>query len=130
MPVLDASVIAEYLVYGQHADAARERIFDESHQVWAPELVDAEVGQVLRREERRGDLDGDTASDALWELDRLPVERVSHEVLLRYAWTLRDNVTFYDALYVALAVMLDEPLVTLDTRLAKSGVGAEIEVLA
>lgn len=129
MPVLDASVLAEYLVYGERADAAREWIFDDSRQVWAPELVDAEVGHVLRREERRGDLDGETASDALWELDRLPVERVSHEVLLRYAWTLRHNVTFYDALYVALAEMLDEPLVTFDARLARSGVDAEIEVL-
>jgi predicted nucleic acid-binding protein len=130
MPVVDASVLVEYLTSGANAEAARERIFDDRHAVWAPELVDAEVGHVLRREERRGDLDEEAAGEALWELDLLPVKRVSHEQLLRYAWLLRDNVTFYDALYVALAEMLDEPLVTLDARLARAGVDAKIEVLA
>jgi predicted nucleic acid-binding protein len=129
MPVLDASVLAEYLAFGPHADAARDRIFDDAEARWAPELVDAEVGHVLRREERRGALDEDAAGEALWQLDQLPVERVSHEQLLRYAWVLRHNVTFYDALYVALAEMLDEPLLTFDSRLARAGVDARIEVL-
>lgn len=129
MPVLDASVLAEYLTLGSHAEAAGDRIFDDSEARWAPELVDAEVGHVLRREERRGDLDEDDAGEALWQLDQLPVERVSHEMLLRSAWELRHNVTFYDALYVALAEMLDEPLVTFDARLARAGVGARVEVL-
>ena len=93
-------------------------------------MIDAEVGQALRRLAREGDLDPELAGKALWRLDDLPVRRVSHEHLIRYAWTLRDNVTFYDALYVALAEMLEEPLITFDGRLARSGVNAQIEVLA
>jgi predicted nucleic acid-binding protein len=130
MPVIDASVLVEYLSHGEHAAPARERLFDESQALWAPQLIDAEVGHALRREVRRGDLDEDRAGKAMWRLDRLPVNRVSHEVLIRYAWTLRDNVSFYDALYVALAEMLRQPLITFDARLARSGVDAEIEVLA
>ena len=130
MAVLDASVLVEYLAFGEHAESARERIFDDSAAIWAPELVDAEVGHVLRREVLRGDLDVEAAGEALWRLDELPVRRISHDVLCRYAWTLRDNVSFYDALYVALAEMLDEPLITFDSRLARSGVRATIEVLA
>jgi predicted nucleic acid-binding protein len=129
MPVIDASVLVEYLSLGEHAEPARERLFDENQVLWAPQLIDAEVGQVLRREVRRGDLDDDWAGRAIWRLDRLPVNRVSHAVLIRSAWTLRDNVSFYDALYVALAAMLNQPLITLDSRLARSGVDAEIEVL-
>lgn len=130
MPVLDASVLVEYLTFGEHAEAARERIFAPGSAAWAPELIDAEVGQALRRAVRLKGLDEDSAEQALWHLDELPVRRISHEFLLRYAWTLRNNVTFYDALYVALAAMLEEPLITFDARLARSGVETEIEVLA
>jgi len=49
---------------------------------------------------------------------------------MHVAWGLRDNFSFYDALYVALALMLDEPLLTFDARLSRSGVNLPIEVLA
>ncbi|MEX2107203.1 MAG: type II toxin-antitoxin system VapC family toxin [Solirubrobacterales bacterium] len=130
MPVVDASVVVEYLTFGEHAEEARERLLDEDHALWAPHLVDAEVGHALRREVRLGELDAEVAGEALWQLDELPLRRVSHEFLIRYAWALRDNVSFYDALYVALAEMLGEPLITFDARLARAGVHAEIEVLA
>jgi predicted nucleic acid-binding protein len=130
MPVVDASVIVEFLTFGEHAEHAEERLLAEEHSIWAPHLVDAEVGHALRREVRLGELDAEVAGAALWQLDELPLRRVSHEVLIHYAWALRDNVSFYDALYVALAEMLDEPLVTFDARLARAGVQAEIEVLA
>ena len=42
-------------------------------------------------------------------------------MLIHVAWELRDNFSFYDALYVALALMLDEPLLTFDARLARIG---------
>jgi predicted nucleic acid-binding protein len=130
MPVVDASVVVEFLTEGEHFAASRERLLADGHAIWAPELVDAEVGHVLRREVRRGSLDAEAGGAALWELAELPIRRVSHDVLTRYAWTLRDNVSFYDALYVALAEMLDEPLLTFDARLARAGLDTEIEVLA
>jgi predicted nucleic acid-binding protein len=130
MPVVDASVLVELLSDGEHKKVVEERLDAEEYALWAPHLIDAEVGHVLRRSVRLGRLTADAAGRALWEVDELPVERVEHELLIHVAWGLRDNVSFYDGLYVALALMLDEPLLTFDSRLARSGVDLPIEVLA
>jgi predicted nucleic acid-binding protein len=130
MPVVDASVLVELLADGEHSRVAEERLAAEDHALWAPHLVDAEVGHALRRVVRLGQLDAEVAGEALWQLDELPLRRIPHEVLIHHAWALRDNVSFYDGLYVALAEMLDEPLVTFDGRLARTGVAARIELLA
>jgi predicted nucleic acid-binding protein len=130
MPVLDASVLVEYLSLGEHEEIAKARIFAGERAFWAPELLDAEVGSALRRVVRRRGGDADRAAEALEELRKLPIHRVSHERLAQFAWLLRDNVSFYDGLYVALAQLLDQPLLTFDARLARSGVDVEIEVLA
>jgi predicted nucleic acid-binding protein len=134
MPVVDASVLVELLGQGRYADAVNQRLDAEEHVLWAPHLIDAEIGHALRRWVRSGKLDPETAGKALWEVGDLPLERVEHELLVHVAWQLRDNFSFYDALYVALALMLDEPLLTFDARLARAGArtGADlpIEVLA
>lgn len=129
MPVVDASVVVELLASGEHAAAAEQRLLGEDHALWAPHLLDAEVGHALRRAVRRGELDADVAGQALWQLDDLPLRRISHDLLVHYAWALRDNLSFYDGLYVALAGMLDEPLVTFDARLARGAPGVRVEVL-
>lgn len=129
MPVLDASVVAELLIAGKHEEIARARIFGAEKSLWAPELLDAEVGSVLRRVVHRGK-DADRAAQSLGELRKLPIHRVSHERLAQFAWLLRDNVSFYDGLYVALAQLMEQPLWTFDRRLARSGVDVEVEVLA
>ncbi len=102
----------------------------EEHLLWAPYLIDAEVGHALRRKVRLGQMDAETAGEAIWEINDLPLRRVEHENLVHVAWDLRDNFSFYDALYVALALMLDEPLLTFDARLARTGLDLPIEVLA
>lgn len=130
MPVVDASVIVELLGNRAHVASVEERLSEEEHALWAPHLIDAEVGHALRRYVRRGEMDADAAGEALWEIDELPVRRVEHELLVHVAWGLRDSVSFYDGLYVALAQMLEEPLITFDARLARAGVPAEIEVLS
>ena len=130
MPVVDASVLVELLSDGPFADVADEQLSDEEQTLWAPHLIDAEVGHALRRSVYLGELSADAAGRALWEVDVLPVERIEHELLIHVAWGLRDNFSFYDALYVALALMLDEPLLTFDARLARSGFDLPIEVLA
>jgi predicted nucleic acid-binding protein len=129
MPVVDASVLVELLVDGERSGLVEERLAREEHTLWAPHLLDAEVGHALRRYVRSGELGADVAGERLWRLPDLPVERVEHELLIRVAWGLRDSASFYDALYVALAQMLDEPLLTFDARLARSGVQARVEVL-
>lgn len=130
MAVVDASVIFEFLAQGKHEEAVAERLLIEQRAFWAPELLDAEVGSALRRAVRRKSIDADQAAEALGELRKLPIHRVSHERLAQFAWLLRDNVSFYDGLYVALAQLLDKPLLTFDARLARAGIDAEIEVLA
>jgi len=130
MPVVDASVLVELLSDGRHAEVVGERFAAEEHTLWAPHLIDAEVGHALRRSVRLGKLPAEAAGRALWEVGDLPVERVEHELLVHVAWQLRDNFTFYDALYVALALMLDETLLTFDARLARAGEDLPIEVLA
>jgi predicted nucleic acid-binding protein len=129
MPVVDASVLVELLSDGELKGAVEERLDAEEYALWAPHLIDAEVGHALRRGVRLGKYSAEAAGRALWEVDQLPVERVEHEHLIYVAWGLRDNFSFYDGLYVALALMLDEPLLTLDARLARSGVDLPIEVL-
>jgi predicted nucleic acid-binding protein len=130
MAVLDASVIFEYLAFGEREEVAAERLLGERRAFWAPELIDAEVGNALRRAVRHESIEPDKAAEALGELRTLPIHRVSHERLAQFAWLLRDNVSFYDGLYVALAQLLEKPLLTFDARLARAPVDVEIEVLA
>jgi len=129
MAVVDASVIVELLCRRDPTGTVDARLADEEHALWAPHLIDAEVGHTLRREVRLGRMDAEDAAEALWELDDLPLRRVEPENLVHVAWDLRDNFTFYDGLYVALALMLGESLLTFDARLARSGLDLPIEVL-
>jgi predicted nucleic acid-binding protein len=131
MAVIDASVLAEYLGDAEGAEVARRRLLADRARLWAPHLIDAEVGHALRRGVRRGEISGDAAGEALDDLIAMPLRRVRHRELIPRAWELRENVSFYDALYVSLAELLDQPLVTFDARLARAtGVRAEVEVLA
>lgn len=130
MAVLDASVLVEYLAGGEHAPQARAAILEHAGALWAPHLVDAEVGHVLRRAVARGEVTPPVAGAALSDLAAFPLRRAAHIGLLDRAWALRENVSFYDGLYVALAERLDEPLLTLDARLSTApGVHAELVVL-
>src|SRR6188472_1884695 len=128
MAVIDASVVVEFLSGDERMQALDERLKAEEHILWAPYLIDAEVGHALRRKVRLGQMDAEAAGDAIWEINDLPLRRVEHENLLHVAWDLRDNFTYYDALYVSLALMLGETLLTFDVRLARSGVDVPVEV--
>ncbi|GAA1225401.1 type II toxin-antitoxin system ribonuclease VapC1 [Prauserella halophila] len=99
--------------------------------VHAPHLVDAEVGDVLRKHVLRGGLSPDGAAAALAAVDLVVDERYPHAgPLSRGAWELRDRVRFYDGLYVSLAVRLKLPLVTADARLGRAhGVPCDVEVV-
>jgi len=127
MAVVDASVVVGYLS-GEDA-ILDERLEAEEHVLWAPHLIDAEVGHALRRKVRLGHIDAEAAEDAIWAINDLPLRRVEHENLIHVAWDLRDNFSYYDALYVSLALMLGETLLTFDARLARSGVELPIEIL-
>jgi predicted nucleic acid-binding protein len=128
--VVDASVVAPALGDDtDEGDRYRARLRGES--LAAPELVDPEVVSVLRRRHADGHLDERRAAQALSDLVDLRLRRVSHRFLLRRCWELRDDLTIYDATYVALAELLRVPLVTADRRLSHApGVRCSVEVLA
>lgn len=131
MAVVDASVLVEFLTDGPGAAAARERADVHVGDLHAPHLLDAEVGHVLRRLAMRGDLPQRDARAALEDLAAFPLVRIDHTVLLDRAWTLRKNLSFYDGLYVALAELLDVPLLTFDARIAAApGIRADVDVLS
>lgn len=130
MAVVDATVLAEYLGDAAQAELAHARLLAHRPALWAPHLIDAEVGQTLRRGVRRGEIAAAAAAEALDDLMTMQLRRVKHRKLIPRAWELRDNLSFYDALYVSLAEALEQPLLTFDARIARaSGVRAEIEVL-
>jgi predicted nucleic acid-binding protein len=127
MLVVDASALVAYLTEGEHVEQVRTQLLAPGQALWAPHLVDAEVGHVLRRETLAGELAPTAARAALEDLSDLPLRRASHRGLLGRAWALRENLTFYDALYVALAERLRATLLTLDGRLAAApGVKASV----
>ena len=75
-------------------------------------------------------MDARRAALALADLGELPLRRTPHRPLLPRCWELRDNLTIYDATYVALAEALEVLLLTGDGRLAKAtGPTCNIEVL-
>lgn len=118
--VVDASaVVAAVADTGESGRQARERL-RQCRRV-APFLIDAEVGSALRSMVLRGDLDENAAESARLLAERLVHRRHPHHgVLAARAWQLRHNVSFYDALYVALAERLECPLVTADNRIARA----------
>lgn len=86
--------------------------------VACPHLADSEVAHALRSQVLRGDLDVLDAGRAIDTWGRLGIERIGVQGLLPRIWELRDNVSAYDATYVAVAEALEAPLVTADGRLA------------
>ncbi len=130
MIVLDASLVVEVLLQTPKAVALTEDLLVSEEDLHAPHLVDVEVLQVLRRLCTRGELTDRRAQEAATDLADLPIFRHSHELLLARAWELRQNLTIYDGVYVALAELLQVPVWTLDQRLAGApGLRTEVRVI-
>ena len=129
--VLDASALAwAVTATTPTASTLRRRLAAEA--CHAPHLIDAEVGNVLRRRVLRGELtaaDGEILLAAATPLVDHRYEMIGP--LARAAWRLRENLTFYDALYAALAEALEAPLLTCDNRLGKApGLPCAVELVA
>ena len=131
MIVADASVVVELLLNRDApAGVALGMRIEGGEEVCAPHLLDAEVGQTLRRVARQGQMTAPRAGASLNYLTRLPIQRYAHGWLLPRAFELRDNVTIYDGLYLALAEALDVPLLSCDSALANvPGCVASVEIL-
>lgn len=128
--VVDASVLAVALADdGADGDLVRRRLRGE--RLAAPGIIDLEVASVLRGRLRGGKIDSRRADLALLDLHSFPLRRAAHRNLVARCWALRDNLTVYDAAYVALAEILAASLLTGDARLARApGSRCSIELLA
>ena len=118
MVAVDASAAVEYLL--QTPLGLRVATVIENADVIAPELLDAEVLAVLRREVLAGRLAEQRATEAVTDLRDWGVERVSHKTLLDAAWKLRGHVSAYDALYVCVSRARHAALVTADGPLSRA----------
>ncbi|HEY5675607.1 MAG TPA: type II toxin-antitoxin system VapC family toxin [Myxococcales bacterium] len=119
MLVVDGSLVVAALI-----DAGREGTWADgllgSDALAAPHLMPVEVANILRRAVASGELTADTASMAHADLLALRIDLYPYGPFSPRVWELRDNVTCYDAWYVALAEALDAPLATLDVRLSRA----------
>jgi predicted nucleic acid-binding protein len=123
MLVVDASAVTELLLGRRPGDAVAQQLRDHAFDVHAPELLDIEVLSALRRVVAAGYASAERAHEALADLLALPIERHGHRPLVPRIWQLRENVSAYDATYVALAeAIADEgaTLITADARLARA----------
>ena len=129
MIVLDASAALEWLLQTPRGVRFGRRIFLPGESLHAPHLLDVEVAQALRRFVAVHGLSVSRAEEALQDLTDLRIRRYPHTPFLRRIWALRNNLTSYDAVYVALAEALGAPVLTCDAKLAAApGHGARIEV--
>ncbi len=130
MLVVDASALAAALL-GRSADARSLRRRIAAHECHAPYLIDAEVGNVLRRRVLRGELAAPVAESLL--VAATPLIDYRYEMiggLALAAWALRENLSFYDGLYAALANFLGCPLLSADRRLSRaSGLRCPVELV-
>lgn len=128
--MVDASVLVDTLLREPTAARLEHLLFDPSRSFHAPHLLDVEVAHVIRRHAMMGAIDDERGQSALADLADFPLRRYPHDFLLPRAWSLRANMSIYDAVYVALAELLDAPLLTRDARLATAArQHAAIEVI-
>jgi predicted nucleic acid-binding protein len=128
--VLDASAAIEWLLRTQTGIKIDKRLFSPQAPLHAPHLLDLEVAQVLRRFVRDKTITAQRGAEALEDLGDLPLNRYPHDFLLPRVWDLRATLTAYDAVYIALAELLDAPLLTCDARIASaSGHHANVDVI-
>jgi len=117
--VCDASAGFDLLLAG---DAGKEvaAALDDKH-LHVPAVFALEVCAAARARLLSGHLTPLRAGQVVTDVTRFPAVVWGHEpALLLRAWTLRDTITTYDAMYVALAEQLGAVLVTADRRLASA----------
>ena len=133
MIVVDSSVVVSALTEAHETGRVARARMSTATDVAAPQLLDLEVVSALRGLVQARKISRKDAQLALADLGDLDVDRWDHGGLVLRVWQLRDNLTPYDASYVALAEELGCPLVTGDAKLAKGAEHAQspaqIEIL-
>ncbi len=120
MKVLDASVVTDAVALATPAGETARRLVSREQHLHVPAILGAEVTSALRGMVLRGLLGGQDARAAARRALGIRARPYPFEPFLERVWQLRDNLTVYDAWYVALGEALDAPLVTVDERLRRS----------
>jgi len=131
MIVIDASALVPVLIDDPPWTASTIELLTRLgvSDLAAPHLVDIEVASALRRMVFAGGLSQHSATGAFEELQSIRLHRYPHAPFLGRVWELRQNLTAYDAAYVALAETLEVPLLTRDPAMAISQTSAEVVVI-
>ena len=119
--VVDASVAVKWFLPEVHS-AEAVRLLRDDYQLFAPDLIWAEFGNVLWKKWRQREIEADVARRILEDFRRFPLEVRSSDTLLASAWTIAEELhrTMYDSLYLALAESQGYRLVTADHRFYNS----------
>lgn len=129
MIVIDASLILHLLLDAALEPEVVQRTRDAGD-LAAPHLLDLEILSAVRRRVLAKEIDVARAASALDDFEAFEIERSAVHVLNRRIWEMRNNLTPYDAAYVALAEWLDVPLYTRDAGIARAaGKGVEVVLL-
>jgi len=128
--VVDASAVLEMLLGTERGVHVADRVLTPEQRLHAPHLIDLEITQALRRLVMLKEIDATRAELALEDYLTLVIERHSHVETLPRLWQLRDELSAYDASYIALAEGLQAPLLTCDGKLARAhGHEAVVELI-
>ena len=119
--VIDASVAVKWLVPEIHAERSM-RLLKENHGLMAPDLVFAEIGNVLLKKSRMGEIETEAALEMLTDFKGIPLQIYKTDALLEFAWDIAGtyNRSFYDSLYIALSMKTACRMVTADLKLFNS----------
>lgn len=131
LAVIDASLLTAFYASDDPRHAAVSARLGAGDTLFAPAHLDAEVVSALRGIARRNAVARSVVPEALKHLAGFPIRRMPLAPMLQRIWELRDNITPYDAAYVALAEHLDCPLVTCDGKpTAASGSRCTFDLIA
>lgn len=130
--VVDASVAVKWLLPEIHSEDA-ERLLEKGVELSAPDLIRAEVGNIVWKRWRRGEIPLERARFVFQVFQGYPLDILSSETLMDEAWEIAQslNRSFYDSLYLALAFYQECPMVTADRRLynAIKGGSSDLPIL-
>jgi predicted nucleic acid-binding protein len=123
--VVDANVVAKWSFPEPHSEAAL-RLLHPDRELWVPDLIWAEIGNIVWKKWTRNEIAADDGCSILLGFRNFPLSVFPAEGLLETAWEIARDFrrSFYDSLYLALAVQQECPMVTADLRLYNALGGA------